>query len=303
MEMIFNAENANIFNCMKCHFTCCKKSEYSRHLSTRKHSVSHVGNDLELIGNKKNAKNATPYFCNCGKEYRTYSGIWKHKKLCHENNIVSSISHEITPELIMSVLQQNKELQTLVIEQNKTIVELAKTNNSSNINSHNVNSNNKSFNLNFFLNETCKNAMNITDFVNSIQLQLTDLENVGENGFVNGISNIIVQNLKNLDVTQRPVHCTDSKREVLYVKDENKWEKEGEENNKLRKAIKHIAYKNTKMLSAFREKHPDCGKSDSKYSDQYNKLVIEAMGGKGDNDKEKENKIIKNIAKEVLVDK
>ena len=129
------------------------------------------------------------------------------------------------------------------------------------------------------------------------------MENVGETGFINGISNLIVQNLKNLDITQRPVHCTDAKREVLYIKDEDKWEKEGEENNKLRKVIKHIAYKNTKMLSAFREKHPDCGKSDSIYSDQYNKLVIEAMGGKGDNDFEKENKIIQKITKEVIIEK
>ena len=173
-------------------------------------------------------------------------------------------------------------------------------NNNSNSNN---NSNNKSFNLNFFLNETCKDAMNITDFVKSLQIQLSDLEKVGEVGFINGISDIIVKNLKNLDVTQRPVHCTDSKREVLYIKDDDKWEKESEENVKLRKAIKHIAFKNSKMLQEFRKKHPDCGKSDSKYADQYNKLVVEAMGGKGDNDKEKENKIIKKIAKEVVIEK
>jgi hypothetical protein len=214
-----------------------------------------------------------------------------------------SKNQEITSELILCVLQQNKELQTLVLEQNKTIVELAKTNDYNIINSNNINSNNKSFNLNLFLNETCKDAMNIMDFVDSLKLQLTDLENVGENGFINGISNIIVKNLKGLDVTQRPVHCTDAKREVLYVKDENKWEKETETNIKLRKAIKRIAHKNSKMLCEFRKEHPDCGKSDSKYSDQYNKLVIEAMGGKGNNDIEKEDKIIKNIAKEVIIQK
>jgi len=109
--------------------------------------------------------------------------------------------------------------------------------------------------------------------------------------------------LKGLDITQRPIHCTDKKREILYVKDENKWEKEDEENKKIRKAIKHISFKNTKLLKQFREKHPDCNQSESKYSDQYNKLVVEAMGGSGDNDLEKENKIIKNIAKEVVIDK
>jgi hypothetical protein len=126
---------------------------------------------------------------------------------------------------------------------------------------------------------------------------------VGELGYIDGISNIIVKNLHDLDITERPIHCTDKKREVLYIKDENKWEKEDDNNNKLRRAIKQVSFKNSKMLSAFREKHPDYSKSESKYADQYNKLVIEAMGGKGDNDMEKENKIIKNIAKEVVIEK
>ena len=141
------------------------------------------------------------------------------------------------------------------------------------------------------------------DFIESIKLQLTDLEKVGKIGYVEGISNIIVKNLNSLDETKRPVHCTDSKREVIYVKDENKWEKENENKHKLRKAIKYVAHKNSKLLNEFTNKYPDCGKSDSKYSDQYNKLVIEAMGGKGDNDLEKEDKIIKNIAKGVIIDK
>jgi len=144
--------------------------------------------------------------------------------------------------------------------------------------------------------------MNIMDFVDSLKLQIADLESVGKLGFVNGISNIIVKNLNSLDETKRPIHCTDAKREILYVKDEDKWEKENE-NKKIRKAIKHIAHKNSKLIPQFKTKYPECGKSDSKYSDQYNKLIIEAMGGLGDNDSEKEDKIIKNIAKEVLIDK
>jgi transcriptional regulator with PAS, ATPase and Fis domain len=145
--------------------------------------------------------------------------------------------------------------------------------------------------------------MNIMDFVDSIKLQLCDLEKVGKIGYVEGISNIIVKNLNSLDETKRPVHCTDAKREVMYVKDEDKWEKENESKQKIRKAIKHVAHKNSKMLKEFKTKHPDCDKSESKFSDQYNKLVIEALGGKGDNDLEKEDKIIKNIAKEVVIDK
>jgi hypothetical protein len=145
--------------------------------------------------------------------------------------------------------------------------------------------------------------MNIMDFVESIQLQLSDLEKVGELGYVEGISNIIVKNLKALDVTQRPVHCTDKKRETLYIKDENKWEKEDDEKKKIRKAIKKVACKNQRLIPKFKEAHPDCIKAASKFSDQYNKMIIESMGGSGDNDLEKEDKIIKNITKQIVIEK
>jgi hypothetical protein len=145
--------------------------------------------------------------------------------------------------------------------------------------------------------------MNIMDFVDSIKIQLSDLEKVGKIGFVDGISNIITSNLKALDITQRPIHCTDNKREVLYIKDENKWEKESDEKDKIRKAIKRVANKNIKMLPKFKEVHPDCIKSESKFSDQYNHLMIESFGGIGDNDTEKENKIIRKISKDVFIDK
>jgi hypothetical protein len=256
-------------------------------------------------------KDTTPklHICVCGKEYIHHSGLWKHKKKCNgiainsQNGEKNNCANEITPELIINILQQNKELQQVIIEQNKTIIELSKNNTITNSNNNNnTNSHNKTFNLQFFLNETCKDAMNIMDFVDSIKIQLSDLEKVGKIGYVEGISNIIVKNLNLLDETKRPVHCTDSKREVMYVKDDNKWEKENETNQKIRKAIKKVAHKNSKMLSEFRVKNPDCLKSTSKVSDQYNKLVFEALGGKGDNDLEKEDKIIKNIAKEVTIE-
>jgi hypothetical protein len=145
--------------------------------------------------------------------------------------------------------------------------------------------------------------MNIMDFVDSVKLQLSDLENVGKLGYVDGISNIIVKNLKALDVHKRPVHCTDSKREILYIKDDDKWEKDDEENKKIRKVIKKVADKNARLLPEFKEVYPDCKKASSPFSDQYNKIIIEAMGGSGDNDLEKEDKIIKNLAKQVLIDK
>jgi hypothetical protein len=218
------------------------------------------------------------------------------------NNIDDNI--DVTDSnIIIQLIKQNDDFKHLLIEQNKTIIELSKNISNTNISHSNINSHNKTFNLQFFLNETCKDAMNIMDFVDSIKIQLCDLENVGKLGFVDGISKIIVKNLNSLEENMRPVHCTDTKREVMYVKDDNKWEKENEDKQKLRKVIKHVTHKNSKLLKDFKTKYPGCEKSDSKYSDKYDKLIIEAMGGKGDNDLEKEDKIIKNIAKTVVIDK
>lgn len=162
-----------------------------------------------------------------------------------------------------------------------------------------TNSHNKAFNLNFFLNETCKNAMNITDFVDSIKLQLSNLIDVGVIGYVEGISKIIVKNLNNLDETERPIHCTDKKRETMYVKDEGEWNKEDEKKTKIIKAVKKVADKNIRLLTQFREKYPDYNNSSPKTSDKYDKIVIEAMT----RDRDKNEKIIKNISKEVVIDK
>jgi hypothetical protein len=210
--------------------------------------------------------------------------------------------------LVLEVVKQNQELinqNNETQKQNQTLTnklyEICK--NGTNNTMINNNSHNKTFNLNVFLNEQCKDAMNITEFVESLQIQMSDLENVGKLGFVEGISNIIIKNLKNLDVTQRPIHCTDKKRETLYIKDEDKWEKEDDEKKKLRKVIKRVASKNQRLLSKFKEEHPDCSKASSKYSDQYNKIIVESMGGSGDNDIEKEDKIIKKITNVTTINK
>jgi hypothetical protein len=244
------------------------------------------------------------FFCeNCEKNFKNRSGLWKHKKKCFENeehvdsNNLNQQNDSV--ELIKYLMKENSEFKQMIIEQNKQMIEMTK-----NVGTHitTTNSHNKSFNLQFFLNETCKDAMNIMDFVDSIKLQLSDLETVGEIGYVDGISNIIVKNLKELDVTKRPIHCADKKREILYVKDENKWEKD-EEKKKLRKVIKRVASKNQRLLLKFKEIHPDCNTSSSKYSDQYNTIIVESMGGSGDNDLAKEEKIIRKITKEVVIDK
>ena len=297
------AKMANEYYCEKCDYKCYKIYNWKKHLGTAKHTLEMFGNGLVA----KSGEKWQNYCCEkCKRIFYTNSGLWKHKKMCVtiENEInTEELNNQITPELIMSVLQQNTELQKMLIEQGKTIMELSKNNSNTNILHSNINSHNKTFNLQFFLNETCKDAMNIMDFVDSIKLQLCDLENVGKLGFVEGISKIIINNLNSLDENKRPVHCTDTKREVMYIKDEDKWEKENENKQKMRKVIKHVTHKNSKLFKDFKTKYPGCEKSESKYSTTYDKLIIEAMGGKGDNDLEKEDKIIKNIAKVVVIDK
>jgi hypothetical protein len=292
------------YYCNICDYSTCIKFSFDRHLMTSKHQI--LTNETNETKNetkkekKEKKENLINNICNCGQVYYSRTTLWRHKKKCNviEPDNISVTNNTNTndkDELINYLIKENQEFKNLILE----IVKKDTYNNSNNT----TNSHNKTFNLQFFLNETCKDAMNIMDFVDSIKLQLCDLEKVGKIGYVEGISNIIVKNLNSLDETKRPVHCTDAKREVMYVKDEDKWEKENESKQKIRKAIKHVAHKNSKMLKDFKTKHPDCDKSESKFSDQYNKLVIEALGGKGDNDLEKEDKIIKNIAKEVVIDK
>jgi len=283
-----------LFYCKICDYKCSHKRDFSRHTETKKHK----NNALTTIDNDfgPNFPSLKKYECeNCCKDFNDRAGLWRHKKKClNKNNVTNNFNEK---EIIFTLLHQNNQLQNQIIELCKD-----KVVNINNAGAH-INSHNKTFNLNVFLNETCKDAMNITDFVDSLKIQLSDLESVGKLGYVEGISNIIIKNLQALDIHKRPVHCSDSKREVMYIKDEDKWEKENDEKMKIRKVIKKIANKNSRLLPEFKEKHPDCIKSSSPYSDQYNKLIIEAMGGSGDNDLEKENKIIKNIAKNVIIDK
>jgi hypothetical protein len=243
----------------------------------------------------------------CSKEYKSRNGLWSHKKYCQkvkeQQVTTSNPSNIITTELVLELIKDNKEMKQIILEQHNTINNLVK-NGTNQITNCNNNNNNKTFNLQFFLNETCKDAMNMMDFVESIKLQLSDLEKVGELGYAQGISNIITTNLKALDITQRPVHCMDKKRETMYVKDEDKWEKEDEKNTKLKKMIRHVENKNIKLLPSFREKYPEYKNSSSKMSDKYDKIVLEAMGGNNKNDDiDKEEKIIHNISKCVVIDK
>jgi hypothetical protein len=296
------AKVATVYHCIICDYNTSRKYNWDKHLLTSKHNSGKTNNILATQNVAKVAKvvkeTDKKYTCkNCNKEYCDKTGLWRHNKIC--TNVLEEPVIEnkelFDKELVLSLVKQNAEL--LEIIKNGT------NNTTNNTINSNVNSNNKTFNLQFFLNETCKDAMNISDFIESVKLQVSDLENVGKVGYIEGISNIIIKNLQALEVEKRPVHCADQKREVLYVKDANVWEKEDEANKKLRKAIRSIAHKNICMLKEFRDKYPDCEEYDSKRGSQYNKIVIEAMGGKGDNDYEKDTKIIKKIAKVVGIEK
>ena len=306
MSIKKSQENRKIFECVICDYITCNKYDYEKHVYTIKHKNNVLSIKSLNLSQKSQDKK---FICLCNKQYKDSSGLWRHKQKCNvikneefikneetDYEVDNKIINENEPtdkELIMLLIKENSELKNMMMEVIKN-----GTHNTTHNNSHN-----KSFNLNFFLNETCKDAMNIMDFVDSINLQVSDLENVGRLGFVEGISNIITTKLKALDVTQRPVHCADNKREVIYVKDENKWEKEDEEKKKLRKAIKRVATKNMCLIPNFKEAHPDCSKASSPFSDQYNKIIVESCGGSGDNDFEKEDKIIRNISKIVTIDK
>jgi Txe/YoeB family toxin of Txe-Axe toxin-antitoxin module len=286
------------FYCEICDYGTQRKSAYEEHLATAKHKKSTFSNQ-----NPANPANpANPFVCTCGKSYKDKSGLWRHKKKCISDNVSDSDSDSESDsesekgpsdkELIMMLIKENSEFKNMMMK----VLENGTHNTT-------TNSHNKSFNLQFFLNETCKNAMNINEFADSLQLQMSDLENVGESGYIEGISSIIIKKLNTLDITERPIHCTDKKRETMYIKDQDKWEKEDEKKTKMHKLVTKVANKNITMISEFQKLHPEWKKCSSKYADQHNKIVIESMGGKGDNEYEKQEKIIKKIAKEVFVDK
>ncbi len=304
-------------NCIFCDFKTTKKYNYDIHLTTDKHkrmTNDYKGgqNQGEIKQNKQmicqNIDNK--YRCNCGKEYKHRQGLWKHKKICNykediekiSDNITSnfSISPELIVELIKAQIKNSDDLKQILSEQNDTIKTIV-NNGIGNINNSvtQTNSHNKAFNLNLFLNETCKNAMNIMDFAESIKLNFNDLENIGELGYIEGISKIIIDNLKLLDITERPVHCSDFKRDVLYVKDNNSWEKENDANAKIKKLINTVANKNISLIPKWKKENPECANSDSIKSNKINKMIIEAM----ETDKMKQDKIIKKIAKEVIINK
>jgi hypothetical protein len=211
-------------------------------------------------------------------------------------------------ELIKYLMKENSEFKDMLVEQNKMVMKICeksldtgKTINNTNTNCNNINN---SFNLNLFLNEKCKDAINISDFVDNIKLQLTDLENFGQMGYIEGVSRILVKNLKNLDAYSRPIHCSDLKREVFYIKDNNEWAKDTDDKTLLKGAIKQVANKNIKQIPIWKQNNPGCCESESNKNDQYMNIVMNSMSG-GSNEEQFTNisQIVKNVAKAVVIDK
>jgi len=301
LETIFTPNYAD-FCCKICDFKCCKKVDWSRHVKTKKHMYRHSGNKMEIL-----ETNFTPnHTCVCGKKYQTKSGLWKHSKLCKKEKIQNSVIDIETTDkdqLILMLIKQNSELIKETSDCKNMMLELIK-NGTHNTTTTNTNSNNKTFNLQFFLNETCKDALNIEDFVSSVKLSLNDLEYTGRKGYIEGITNIIVKNLKNLEEYKRPIHCSDCKREVLYIKDNDIWKKEIDDKPVLTKAIKEIANENIKQINKWKQANPECVNSDSKKNNMYLKIVSNSMSGIDKEESSKNiNKIISNVAKEVIISK
>ena len=301
MTTLLVADNLKYtYHCIVCDYKCRKKYNWDKHLLTAKHVNTTLYDISGKYVAKKEEKN---YTCdNCYKNYKHHSSLWNHKKKCNKIEYDKVNNNDLQKQNI-ELQKQNIELQKQILEICKNLQPSITNNVMNNNNTTTTNSNNKTFNLQFFLNETCKDAMNISEFIENISLQLSDLENIGKVGYVEGVSNIIIKNLNALEVTQRPMHCTDKKRETVYVKDADEWQKEEEDKKRIRQVISGVVSKNLGLLPEFQNKYPDYLKPDSRKSDEYNQIIMETMGGlPGNGDKNKE-KIIRKIAKEVIVDK
>ena len=297
-------ENRPLFICEKCDYKCSKKCEFNKHIATNKH------NAIQCYTNATEKS----MICRCGKQYKHSSSYYRHKKICDTTEQCSQSDEPIplfdNPSLVVELLKQNQEFKDLILEERREFQKIITDQNAKMIdlagnmgnNNNNININNK-FNLNVFLNEKCKNAMTLTDFVNSMKLTIEDFIQTGELGFIEGISNIIVERINSMDLHDRPLHCTDLKRETVYIKDSDKWEKD-EDKDKLRKAVKGVAYKNERMRPIWYEETPEVDILGSENCEKFFKYSKSALGGYGkEQTKSFEDKVIRNILKETVIDK
>ncbi len=290
------------FVCELCNYKCSKKSDYLKHLQTLKHEMASL--------DKKTRRNSpkekwNEYVCECGKKYKYQSGLCKHKRYCNyvddsetyfeDHNANNSMGQKD----FIDLLKQNQEFKEMIIDQNRTIMELSSRTNITN----NTTNNNQKFNLNFFLNTTCKDAMNMSEFLETLNIEFQDIEDIGKNGYVTGMTNVILSRIKDLDVSKRPLHCTDLKRETMYIKDNDEWSKDTPDNIKLRNMITIVAKQNYGKLPSWREKNPECQDwNDPKYDFCLN-MMRNVLGDMGEDQTRLDNKVIKNLSRHILVDK
>jgi hypothetical protein len=309
------------FECDVCDYSTSNKKDYAKHITTPKH--------MKMTTMVTYDDNKSPYMvCSCGNSYKYRQGLSRHKKTCIDvikSDIVNTSQTQIQPtpsmhtssddmqtSLILELVKQNQEFKNLLIqqsnqmiEQNKTIIEVAKNSQINNtINNNNTNSNNKTFNLNFFLNETCKDAMNMKDFIKSLELSMPELEKMGEIGFAEGMSRVFVDRLNSLDITKRPIHCSDVKREIIHIKDDNKWERDNANLDRLRKIIKQLTHKNILRVDDWKKANPGCTEYNSRKNDQYLRINMEAIGPVDEVEVKRDfGKIIRRVAEHTAIDK
>lgn len=311
------------FECELCRYSTNSAKDYAKHQQTKKHKTA-VSNPEKALQIQENT-NVFPC-CFCEKPFRNRVTLWRHKPKCDKNKgteTVNELKPEsqkvtneiITNEIVMEILKQNKEMhnsmmeqQKVFIEQNNKLIELTTKQNTTLIQNNTTNNttttNNNSFNLNLFLNEQCKDAISITDFVESLNLDSSDIKATGQLGYVLGISRIFINKLKEMDVYERPLHCTDYKRETVYIKNEDTWEKDNQEKSKLRHIVSRIARKNLEQLPAWQNENPDYVTLDTPENNEFMKISLSSLGGYSNDEENKHvDKIMRNVLKEVVVSK
>lgn len=319
---MFTPKNPKKYTCEKCHFTCSNKKDYNRHILTKKHKMA----EYNQIQPKKCQKTPEEYSCECGKVYSHRASLYNHKKKCtyiepeveideDKEPINKNMKRDTPTDMVTAVLTQNqeimkenKEFRELLVEQQKEnqklhgqLIEAVKDGNGKTIN--NIN-NNVNYNINLFLNDQCKDAMNLMDFIETIKCKLENLEDVGKLGYVDGISKLFIENLSDMEVTKRPIHCTDFKRKSLYIKNNDEWTKEDSTGTKMERAIRQMAGKGVKKLPDWQKNNPDYNVLTSNTHTKYMGICNNLMGGADDAEDERNfKKITKKIANEVILDK
>ena len=278
-----------IFSCNTCMIVTNDKKDYNKHLLTRKHIAR---NKLQPKLSDKEQQHDCSH---CNKTYNSRSGLWRHMKNCKSNSPKNN-------DKVDRLIKEHDDFKTIILEVIKSISELSKNNTTINNNNSHNNSHNKTFNLQIFLNEHCKDAMNMSEFVNSFDLQLSDLERVGELGYVEGMTKIFIDKLNSMDVCKRPMHCSDARREIVYIKEEDRWEREQPSYPILRRAVKKITFKNMRLTNVWLETYPESKSNESRLNDVYIKLVLQSTGGSGEIGAS-EDKIIRHIIKGIVIDK